>query len=551
MPAAYQHLRVRLRIEQTRLLNWGQKVGLVEELLDQPSQFLQLNRNLIIDILLEIQCLFRGCVRITKNYDQIVPVRSNSTIESQQKFERRFPRGTNTFLIKTLSILEKLPRASKRLQWAMVKQDEFRVLIEKLIGYNNSIEALLDTAAIDQLQAMQHHTHLVMLQLSSKVDELKEISMAMQIETRLPISRGLLSFSDTPTRTSGQVDEHASIVRLANFKMHQSLLEEQSSGTTLEAINWKDITLETSNSVRDEARYGEKKVWIEWKRHDFKPNDDSQWHQVVEDRVRKLATLLSRPDKPEEFRAPLCLGYIKEQKSEHGRYGFVYEKPLNVPTTTQPTSLLDLIRTVAKPSLTKRIALAHAITRSLMYLHSVNWLHKGIRSSNIVFFTTPGETPTYSEPIISGFDYARPDAADEQTEKTPQHSEHDMYRHPFALGSSSSRSKKSWDIYSVGIVLVEIAHWKGIDAIVSMPSDHKAARAAVKRIREVLLQDPQLDSIESSVGEIYRDVVRRCLTGEAEIGSYKNADESDAAVGAEMQRVYAETVVERLGVMKL
>jgi Prion-inhibition and propagation len=37
MPEQYEHLRIRLRIEQVRFLDWGDKIGLVEELLEQPS----------------------------------------------------------------------------------------------------------------------------------------------------------------------------------------------------------------------------------------------------------------------------------------------------------------------------------------------------------------------------------------------------------------------------------------------------------------------------------------------------------------------------------
>jgi hypothetical protein len=38
MPKKFEHLRTRLNIEEARLLNWGENVGLVEELLDRPSQ---------------------------------------------------------------------------------------------------------------------------------------------------------------------------------------------------------------------------------------------------------------------------------------------------------------------------------------------------------------------------------------------------------------------------------------------------------------------------------------------------------------------------------
>ncbi|KAL2048354.1 hypothetical protein N7G274_000265 [Stereocaulon virgatum] len=141
MPAAYQHLLVRLRVEQTRLLNWGEKVGFVEQLLDHPSKTLQLDRNLVFDVLLEIQALFKDCVKITNKYDHLVPLKQHPA-QVEASFDRRFPRGTNKVLTKILKIVEKTPQAGGRLKWVMVKQEAFKATLEKLIGYNDAIEGL-------------------------------------------------------------------------------------------------------------------------------------------------------------------------------------------------------------------------------------------------------------------------------------------------------------------------------------------------------------------------------------------------------------------------
>jgi hypothetical protein len=72
MPEAYEHLRIRVQVEQCRLLDWGEKIGLVEERLENPSRTLKLHRNFIMDLLLEILRVFRGCVDIRENYDDFV-----------------------------------------------------------------------------------------------------------------------------------------------------------------------------------------------------------------------------------------------------------------------------------------------------------------------------------------------------------------------------------------------------------------------------------------------------------------------------------------------
>ena len=548
MPAAYQHLRVRLRLKQTRFLNWGEKIGLVEEMLDEPSRILMQNRNVIIDLMLEIQALFRDTTVIESKFDNLAPAKQTAgRSSSEMKFERRFPKGTNTMLNKTLGFLEKAPQFPKRFHWALVKHDCFEDLIEKLIGYNNAVEALLDSSAVEQLKSMQVQTYMAILQLNSNVDELKQISMAMQVKTTrgwgdrsMPTSRG------PEEGQRGRDDGNANLACLADFKAQQISLEEGS--LTLEPVDSSEVILQEqdSDNVRSEALFRGKHVWIEWKHYELDNNPQSTWNKTIRDRIKKLAILLGSENKPEQFGAPQCLGYSDNKAEE--RYGFLFAKPTGVPATTQAVSLLKLITRSEKPSLTKRIVLAHALASCVMYLHSVNWLHKGLRSDNVIFFPPEGTTPQYSRPLIAGFEYARPDLPEEETEPPPHHSEHDIYRHPAVLERTMSRSQKSHDIYSLGIVLVEIARWQSIDEIMQIPKGpEKAVKSRVRRVRGLLLQGNYMSSIEGEVGETYAAVVKRCLAGGVELGIEQNAQEMDVEVGAHMQEVFSQHVVNRLG----
>ena len=550
MPAAYQHLRVRLRVEQTRLLNWGAKVGLVEQLLDHPSKTLQLDRNLVFDILLEIQALFKDCVKITNKFDHMVPLKQHPA-QVEASFDRRFPRGTNAVLTKILNIVEKAPQAGGRLKWVMVKQEAFKATLEKLIGYNDAIEGLLDRTSIGQLHEMQHQTYMVMLQLNSKVDELKQMSMAMQVKTQ-PLDRQTLSgLSRAPTLVAGQDDANASLSRLAEFKARQRQVEQDDSSVDLEPIRADAVVIMSSDSTRSEAVYLGKSVWIEWKAYGPDHHSSSAWDEMIEDRVKQLASLLGSSGKPKEFRAPQCLGYIEKKSEEKRGFGFVYDKPGDATSATKPVSLLELIRTTKIPSLTQRRALAQAISESLMYLHSVNWLHKGIRSDNVVFFVQPGSKAVLTEPILSGFEYARPDTTGEMTEPTPRYSENDVYKHPHTLSIARPRSTKSDDVYSMGVVLIEIAHWRSIADMVGLPKDTKAARVMMRKVRGMLLEREFLEGIEGVAGDLYEEAVRKCLVGGEELGLAKNADETDPEVGAAMHETYSKEIVGRIRDMRV
>lgn len=549
MPTAYQHLRVRLRIEQGRLLNWGEKVGLVEGLLERPDhmpgQELRLNRNVVIDLLLEIQALIKSCVKTTNKYDKIVPIKSIS-VNEEAPFDRRFPNGTNTILRKVLNIFEKAPEVGTRLQWATVKQDSFKDCIQKLIGYNEFIEALLDRNSMDQLQAMQHQTFMVMLQLNTKVDELRQMSLAMQVRTRAPSGDTEVGLSRSSTIVTDHDKQNDSVALLADFKASSRLVERQTSTSDVVPIPKSAVKLETSRSTRSQGFYQGRLVWVEWKTYDFDETYPLWWDAMIEERVKKLVILLKSPNTPKQFRSPQCIGFVHDKSAGRQEYGFLYERPNNAMPSSVPISLHELMKTTKMPSLTRRMAIAFALAQSLLYLHSVDWLHKGIRSDNVVFFVGQGKEPDYREPVLSGFEYARPDMAGELTEPTPKFSEYDLYRHPNFHGSVRPRSKKSDDVYSMSVVLVEIAHWRSISEIINIPTDRKAARAAMKGARATLMDEDYLDVVEGLAGDVYKEVVRRGLTGWEAQGLSPTADERDPEVGASMLQVYSTEIVGRL-----
>jgi serine/threonine protein kinase len=206
-------------------------------------------------------------------------------------------------------------------------------------------------------------------------------------------------------------------------------------------------------------------------------------------------------------------------------------------------------------SLNSRIALAHAVAESLMYLHSVSWIHKSIRSDNILFFPgSSGSSLDLENPILSGFGYARPDHPSAETEQVIQRLDEDMYRPPECQEFCYSRSKKSHDIYALGVVLVEIAYWKLIEAIMGIDLGEKGASKAVRVIQQRLLTGEGcfLQSIGEHAGETYARVVQRCLTGGPEIGVRDViANEEDSIVGTEMVKVFSEEIVGRLRSIKL
>jgi hypothetical protein len=269
----------------------------------------------------------------------------------------------------------------------MIKHEAFERLIHGLISFNDSIVSLLDRSSIDELRDLQLQNQLISLQLCTvtKVDELKQLSRALQYSTGKASQDSAWetrSVAPGPPTTDHNAED-AILARLASFKAQQTSLESDPALANIRTISLNDINLLDDTTLRSQAIYRNKHVWIEWKNieHDARTEERLT---LIEQRIRKLTVLLAASAKPALFRGPDCVGFCRDLNRRNPRYGLIFERPADHPSTDRLVSLLTLLKENHKISLTSRIRLAHSIARSLMYLHSVNWLHKGLRSDNIV-----------------------------------------------------------------------------------------------------------------------------------------------------------------------
>lgn len=296
--------------------------------------------------------------------------------------------------------------------------------------------------------------------------------------------------------------------------------------------------------------------------------------------MRKLAALLNHSPKPDAFRTPHCLGYFdkapvsatqKPQDDEQDeeeeddildyRIGLVFARPPEAHASLPPISLHELLTTTRKPRLTARTKLAHAVAHCLLSLHAVNWLHKGLRSHNILFFRQDDggahNAIAYDKPYLSGFDFSRPAQPDEIT-IIPDDIEHDMYRHPQAQSSTHAgerqRFKRSFDVYSLGVLFVEIAYWRTVDSILEI--DLRAARRSqshrpARAVRGRLLHADVIEEIGASMGQKFEEATRTCLAGGEHSGLASDDDETSDKVVAELSMGFYVDVVQKLGEIRV
>ena len=602
MPKEFQYLRVRLKTEQHRLLDWARVANLSEQDASLSTNF-RLHRHLLLEVLDQTEALLLSFGKFNDRYRQLVTDSSTTNADingsevfpeyssehpssppSLQKFgtlsafQDRFPHSKDTVKQKCLDWIEKSRKYPKRLRWATFDHESFEKLLAKLASLNDFLKGLMDSSQQVRLAEEQQQTNMQILQLNNKVDDLLQIVRAVTIP--LTLGGGSLSGAlgqlqapmrfpellDTP-RADEASPPDLTLASLARFKALSTAIDTDVPNTDI--FNNFDIS-RTHSEISDpkldarlisavessghypyagrcEARYQGENVWIEWK--DYEPIGSSdQPAPYIQKRVAKLAALLHDNKKPEEFRAPECLGYFDDPEEDHYRFGFVFQKPPGSAPETPPVSLLRLLEK-DQPSLTDRVNLASAIAHSIHYLHSTNWLHKGLRSHNIIFFPNPSATVDFSKPYLCGFDYARPAASDEVTERPPENPEYDVYRHQLAQGDAPREGtggfRKTFDIYSLGVILVEIALWQPIPTVLGIePMDKYTGPNVTKNVQARLLNEKQhLDRVRSAVGDVFAEATRACLRGEFGIDVRNEANDW---VSWQLQVAFNTMVVRRL-----
>ena len=89
-----------------------------------------------------------------------------------------------------------------------------------------------------------------------------------------------------------------------------------------------------------------------------------------------------------------------------------------------------------------------------------------------------------------------------------------MRRHPRSVSGLGVRGPycKSYDVYSLGLVLLEIGLWKVLEKY------HRPHYSA-ERWRDRIVLPVLVPELGNKTGRRYRDVVERCLTAPVELSS--------------------------------
>lgn len=180
----------------------------------------------------------------------------------------------------------------------------------------------------------------------------------------------------------------------------------------------------------------------------------------------ELPTDQSTTLRPEEVRTLRIAGvYAKE------RAALAYELPY------VPVTLRDVMLTVDKPTPGDRGVLAKLVTTQVRSLHvHFRNKHMALRTESFVFLRDPRITPSGKSRGAEGLDLKSPYILDWGRDSCPN-----VYQHP-----EFDAERKMWyyDIWSLMIILSEIAEWKPMDTTPAK-DDEELLRRKTERCKKV------------------------------------------------------------------
>jgi hypothetical protein len=522
-------LRVKLQKERIRLEEWATRAGLQG---GGPTRS-NLRWEYIQELLEQQRILLTSSEELRRRYHlKLEEDTRKATHEEDNKplsgLERLLPTLRPELYTRNAKAIQAANNTIKRLRWAVAGRDKISKIIDDLAGINNELERLLDAADRVWLQ-------------SSLSALLREMLSRTTSHTEVLDLQSLL-------HPSSSVEEHA-IHAAATLKRIRLILEvDKRKGETspepgtigpgsqpsLKLLKRKHLSEnpQQPNGIYC-AKYKGMHVLVEWR------SSTPEIYETLRPHVERLALLLKDPDA--SLSNLQCEGLIcQAQKS---RFAFVYTIPLAGDLETEAVphcySLRDLVTMQSKTSLRDRLVIACRVAEAVLQLHTVGWLHKGIRSENVVFVDETEKRPDLTAnttPYLVGYEFARPIAAPELTASMNTPLSVDLYLHPEKRSHSNTHSCKAFDLYGLATILIEIALWEPLVDVLArqtgddwvkriMDAETKGKDLALPSLIQHSTKSAFVQEIAHAAGPKFLEAIELCLNA-----GNDTSEEADSSV---------------------
>ncbi|KAF2466944.1 uncharacterized protein BDR25DRAFT_376499 [Lindgomyces ingoldianus] len=493
----YVRQRILLDIQAQRYENWGNFVGLDKGEYHPTTEQTQAQLDLMVDILAQISDILVSASELKAKYEE--GANSGATLVEDEQItiaqitQRQLKQHKFANWIKS-----QFGKGLKFALWDGEKFEEFHLTLihfieglESLTGvYHKRFEALLYT------QLLRNKSR----------EELRELGQA-----NIPIGRVIPELADRKSAYMELSERQKSAQGARLFGLTEDKFKLSASDIKPERVSKKTATMFGTYQ-------NDKPVAVEWKlvSEELTPDEALK-------RLSNVAEFLSTSIVGVETHLPRSIGYYRNPGITD-RIALVYEDP-----GPHSSTLFDAIADAKFQhiSLGERYKLALALAESLFYLRLTGWFHRAIRSSNILIC---GDPPTPDiRLLLVGFTSARLEKPWEKSDKIISGQYDELYHHPTYQGKNKRSVNYSYafDIYSLGVCLIEIATWQPISELGEYDVDH---HSPVKFKRKLCSND-SMGFLEFTVGKEYRRAVQWCL-GAVELKDKQDGsgEEKDSAM---------------------
>lgn len=210
------------------------------------------------------------------------------------------------------------------------------------------------------------------------------------------------------------------------------------------------------------------------------------------------------------------------------RYAFLFDFPEGS-TDADPVSLHDVILSndpAFRMSLGHRFHVARTVAASIGAFHADGWYHKSIRSHAIEFFFSADGSCNFRSPYLTEFESSRPEggqsvlATTGDSTSTVKVPDRDVYLHPDRYLNPPKPFTRVYDIFSLGVVLLEIGLWQTATQIYQEVVPQIRRRDGVGNVSAKAMQSAFLQQANTRLGHrmgaAYREAVEDCLRGSME-----------------------------------
>ncbi|KAI1739838.1 prion-inhibition and propagation-domain-containing protein [Xylaria scruposa] len=538
-----------MRIEHTRFEAWGLELGFIDKETGRPKnegitkteamteldEILQVETTnvLIQDILKSITSVLQDFEKSAEKY-RLAPEEQEEEAENSNRRSgavRKFFGRTKDF--------------SMHLLMAINDEKKIEDLLKTLTTLNDGLQKVLSLPRETRVQKALPSGVLPDYRTAAELEGLLKI-LAERTVVASGMSTGMAYLEQYPALLATANVKYR-CVEMATANLRHSEIPVQNlriEETPTRAA--KDLLWPSGIAIFDSGGSQKFHVLVEWRQSKpVSPGFDVPEKELTLRRNMLVQLLHETSNEPNaaDYRVLDCLGYCRRngQVEKGGQpipiIGFVSKIPDWADGRKQPTTLHKLLnesfRSVHTPSLGARFQLAKQLATALYQLQCSQWLHRNLSSHQVVFFhdKTTGSL-RFEEPFLIGLQYSR---LDDQSSMEMEALGRDLYpakygqREPFSEGlprilpnpqtnwgsldlylhpdfsKKQRRYRRSDDVYSVGIILLEIARWEPVDAF-------REEDENVQDIAQRVVEDAK-EKLSAVVGEIYRDAVVHCLEG--------------------------------------